>query len=199
MRGGRSLAGLAEHSFSLTTAACYAPLGSSLRSGPSSGLRDHVWAAAAAGPAPIPIQTRTKQSFVTEGENLLTGRNRVTGGRKSGVRRNETQKFLRALRAHSQQCCTGRRPYSVSCAGDKQRSIMRAAPGGNVRSRPKTSKQEIVFLAVAICPGEAGLARVEGISRLFVFLRARCARATKICELRCNVPRTAENLQRGVK
>ena len=57
---------------------------------------------------------------------------------------------------------------------------MRAARETTFGRSQKQAKQEIVFLAVAICPGQAGLtrsARVDGgISRLYFFLRARCAR-----------------------
>ena len=61
--------------------------------------------------------------------------------------RNETRKFLRALRAHSQQCCTGRRPYSVACAGDKQRSIMRAARETTFgRGQKQASKRSFFWL-----------------------------------------------------
>jgi hypothetical protein len=46
--------------------------------------------------------------------------------------------------------------------------------GNNVRSRPKTSKQEIVFLAVAICPGQAGLGARgwRDFTAIFSFARA---------------------------
>jgi len=58
--------------------------------------------------------------------------------------------------------------------------------GNNVRSRPKTSKQEIVFLAVAICPGQAGLGArgwMEGFHGLFFPSRALRARR-KFAQLR---------------
>jgi hypothetical protein len=122
-----------------------------------------------AHPSPTsPYRVHTKQIFVTEGENLLTGRN---GGRKSAVPRNETRKFLRALRAHSQQCCT---PGAVrtplhALGTNKDVCVLR----GRQRSvAAKTSKQEIVFLAVAICPGPGRTRACGGISRLIIPLRA---------------------------
>ena len=79
----------------------------------------------------------TKQSFVTEGENLLTGRN---GAPKiCSATCNETRKFLRSRAARALTAMLYRAPSVLRCMRWGQTKINYACcAGDNVRSRPKT-------------------------------------------------------------
>ena len=121
------------------------------------------------------------------GEDAIIRRIWLGGGQARAVRQRGGRGVcvcvcvLRALRAHSQQCCT---PGAVrtplhALGTNKDVCVLR----GRQRSvAAKTSKQEIVFLAVAICPGPGRTRACGGISRLIIPLRAPLR--TKICELR---------------